>query len=65
VPNCSKAAFLRVLEYLYLDDFTVYIAHLVGLWHLVDFYQLEGLKHCCMGVCVKRMYLRYYNRLMT
>ena len=63
--NCSKAAFLRVLEFLHLDDLAVYIALLVELCQLIDFYQLEGLKHYCKGVCMKRMYLRYYNKLMT
>jgi hypothetical protein len=29
VPNCSKAAFLKVLAYLYSDDFT--IDHVVEL----------------------------------
>jgi hypothetical protein len=49
IPNCSKAAFLRVLEYLCLDDFTVSIDHVVELWQLADMYQLEGLKCYCIG----------------
>jgi RCC1 and BTB domain-containing protein len=49
VPNCSKAAFLHVLEYLYLDDFTVSIDDVVELWDLADMYQLEGLKYSCRG----------------
>jgi hypothetical protein len=49
VPNCSKAAFLHVLEYLCLDDFTVSIDDVVELWDLADFYQLEGLKLYCLG----------------
>ena len=49
VPNCSKAAFLHVLEYLYLDGFTVSIDDVVVLWGIADMYQMEGLKYCCMG----------------
>ena len=49
VPNCSSAAFLHVLEYLCLDDFTVNIEHVVELWMLADMYQLDGLKFSCMG----------------
>jgi hypothetical protein len=50
VPHCSKAAFLCVLEYLCLDDFTVSnIDHVVEVWALADMYQLEGLKYCCIG----------------
>ena len=50
MPNCcSKAAFLHVLEYLYLDDFTVSIDDVVELWGLADMYQMEGLKYSCMG----------------
>jgi hypothetical protein len=56
VPNCSKAAFLRILEYLCMDDFTISIDHVVELWGLADMYLLEGLKYSCtgaleMGVC--------------
>ena len=47
IPYCSKGAFLCVLEYLCLDDFTIYMTHVVELWDFADFYQLEGLKlHC-------------------
>jgi hypothetical protein len=49
VPNCSKVAFLLVLEYLYLDGFTVSMDDVVELWELADFYQMEGLKYSCMG----------------
>ena len=49
VPNYSKASFLLVLEYLYLDGFTVSLDDVVELWGLADMYQMEGLKHCCMG----------------
>jgi hypothetical protein len=49
VPNCSKAAFLHVLEYIHLDDFTVNIDDVVELWEVADFYQMEGLKYSCMG----------------
>jgi hypothetical protein len=50
VPHCSKAAFLFVLKYLCLDDFTVSsIDHVVEVWALADMYQLEGLKYSCMG----------------
>jgi hypothetical protein len=50
VPHCSKAAFLRVLEYLCLDDFTISsIDDVVELWVLADMYQLEGLKYSCLG----------------
>jgi hypothetical protein len=56
VPNCSKSAFLRVLEYLCLDDFTVSITHAVELWGLADFYQLDGLKYYCMGTLERGVY---------
>jgi hypothetical protein len=49
VPNCSKGAFLGVLEYLCLDGFVVSLDHVLELWYLADMYQLEGLKLCCMG----------------
>ena len=50
VPHCSKAAFLLVLKYLCLDDFTVSsIDDVVEVWALADMYQLEGLKYSCMG----------------
>jgi hypothetical protein len=49
VANCSKAAFLHVLEYLSLDGFTVSIDDVVELWVLADMYQMEGLKFSCMG----------------
>jgi hypothetical protein len=49
VPNCSKAAFLHLLEYIYLDDFTVSIDDVVELWVLADMYQIEGIKLFCMG----------------
>jgi hypothetical protein len=49
VSNCSKEAFLRVLEYLYLDDFTVSMNDVVELWEVADYYQLEGLQYSCMG----------------
>merc|ERR1712154_327287 len=56
IPNLSKAAFLLVLEYLYLDGFTVRMDDLVEVWELADMYQLEGLMYACMaalerGVC--------------
>ena len=49
VSVCSKAAFLHVLEYIYLDGFTVSMDDIVELWELADFYQMEGLKYSCMG----------------
>ena len=49
VPNCSKASFLHVLEYLSMDDFTVSIDDVVELWGLSDMYQMEGLKFSYMG----------------
>jgi hypothetical protein len=49
VPNCSKAAFLLVLEYLSLDGFSVSIDDAVELWGIADMYQMEGLKYSCMG----------------
>jgi alpha-tubulin suppressor-like RCC1 family protein len=53
IPNCSKEAFLHVLEYLYLDGFTVSIDDVVELWGIADMYQMEGLKYCCMGALEK------------
>jgi RCC1 and BTB domain-containing protein len=49
VPNFSKAAFLHVLEYIHLDDFTVSMDDVVELWGAADYYQMEGLKYSCMG----------------
>jgi len=56
VPNCSKATFLRVLEYLCLDGFTVSIDDVVELWDIADMYQMEeGLKkYSCMGRALER-----------
>jgi alpha-tubulin suppressor-like RCC1 family protein len=64
VPHYSKAAFLCVLEYLCLDDFTISSIDeddLVEVWALADMYQLEGLKYSCMGalergLCEKNVY---------
>jgi hypothetical protein len=55
VPNCSKALFLRLLEYLCLDDFTVSIDDAVELWELADMYQMKGLMLCCMGALERGM----------
>ena len=54
LPNCSKAAFLlRILEYLYLDDFTVSIDDIVELWVFADTYQtMGGLEHSCSYGCI-------------
>ena len=50
VPNCSKAAFQRVLVYLYMDaSYIMGIEDVVEVWGLADMYQLEGLKWTCMG----------------
>jgi hypothetical protein len=50
VSHCSKAAFLLVLEYLCMDDFTVSSIHdVVEVWALADMYQLEGLKYSCLS----------------
>ena len=49
MPNCSKAAFQRVLVYLHMDSHTVRIEDIVEVWGLADMYQLEGLKWTCMG----------------
>jgi hypothetical protein len=49
VPNFSKKAFFRVLEYIHLDDFTVSMDYVVELWYLADMYRMEGLKYSCMG----------------
>ena len=49
IPNCSKAAFLKILEYLCVDGFTVSVEDVVEQWELADMYQLEGLKYCCMS----------------
>jgi hypothetical protein len=32
-----------------LDGFTVSIDDVVELWGIADMYQMEGLKHSCMG----------------
>ena len=59
VPNCLKAAFLQVLEYLCSDGFSG-LDHLLEIWHLTDFYLLDGLKVSRLGAvdkyaCVKRV----------
>ena len=53
VSDCSKAVSLRVLEYIYLDDFTVSMDDVVELWEVADMYQMEGLKYSCMGALEK------------
>ena len=51
VPDWSKGAFWQLLEYFYMDGFTVSLDHYIVelLCQLADLYQLEGLKHCYMG----------------
>ena len=50
VPSCcSKVAFVHILKYLCLDDFSVCVEDIVEVWVLADMYQLEGLKLTCMG----------------
>ena len=49
IPDCSKALFLQVLRYMYMDGFSVSIDDVVELWVLADMYQIEGLKWCCLG----------------
>ena len=50
VPDCAKAMFLNVLEFLHFDDFRIRnVDDVVELWRLADMYQLEGLKYCCMN----------------
>ena len=50
VPNCSKAAFLSVLQYLCMDGFAVSrIDQIVEVWELADIYHLEGMKRLCLG----------------
>jgi len=49
VSDFSKAAFLHLLEYIHLDDFTVSMDDIVELLVLSDMYQMEGLKYSCMG----------------
>ena len=53
VSDCSKAAFLQVLQYLCLDDFVVNLDHVVELWGLAVMYQLVGLLKCCIGALEK------------
>ena len=49
VPNCSKAVFLQVLEYFYLDGSTLKLQNLVELWQMADIYLLKGLKFSILG----------------
>jgi alpha-tubulin suppressor-like RCC1 family protein len=58
VPNCSKAAFVQVLEYLCLDDFVISLDHVLELWHLADMYELEGLKFYCMSALERGLFCR-------
>ena len=64
VPDCSNAAFLQVLRYLYMHGFTMSIDEFFQLWSLADIYQLEGLKLCCLGsleICTKNDVLLVLN----
>ena len=49
--DCSSVVFLKMLEYICLDDFTFEGIHTVEmvreLWGLADLYLLEGLKILC------------------
>ena len=56
VPNCSKAAFVQVLEYLCLDDFVISLDYVLELWHLADMYELEGLKFYCMSALERGLF---------
>jgi hypothetical protein len=49
VPNCSRAAFLHLLKFLCLDDFSVSIDDVVEVWGLADMHQMEGMKYSCMS----------------
>ena len=53
VPDCSKAVFLEVLEYLCVDVFAVNINHQEGLSKMADVYLLEGLK---VPVCIQGIF---------
>jgi hypothetical protein len=64
VTNCSKASFLKVLEYLCLDNYTVSIDDAVELWELADFYQLEGLKYSCMGSLERGLHENNVSRIL-
>jgi hypothetical protein len=58
IPNCSKAAFVQVLEYLCLDGFVVSLDHVLELWYLADMYELEGLKFYCIGALERDLFCR-------
>ena len=64
VPDYSKAAFLHLLRYLYMDDFfTIRLYVLVELWVLADMYLLKGLADALLGDhrrCVRRVILQGY-----
>ena len=55
IHNCSKVMFCQILEYVCVDGFTANIDHAVELWQLADMYQLEGLKHYCMGTLEREL----------
>ena len=40
---------MQVLEYLCLDGFVVSLDHVLDLWWMADFYQIDALKFNCMG----------------
>jgi hypothetical protein len=64
VPNFSKAAFLHLLEYIHLDDFTVSIDDVVEVWEVADFYQMEGLKYSCLGTLERGMSVANVSQIL-
>jgi hypothetical protein len=67
VPNCSKAAFVGVLEYLCWDVFIIsldQIDYLLELWYLADMYKLEGLELYCTGALERGLCKEDENKVL-
>lgn len=47
IPNCSRTAFLKLMEYFYLDGFSVTEEDAVMLFYLSDMYLLDELRMIC------------------
>jgi alpha-tubulin suppressor-like RCC1 family protein len=55
IPNCSRTAFLKLMEYFYLDGFSVTEEDAVMLFYLSDMYLLDELRMICTSTIENAM----------
>ena len=64
IPECSRATFIRVLEYQYFDGYAVSMDEVLELWVFADMYQVEGLKLSCMGLLERSVCEENVSRIL-